>query len=155
MLAAREMDWGRVVAPRTVTIGQYVRNRRRVLGMTQQELADALGWEQTTISHLELGRRKGIPEPWQLNELARVLRVSVFDMLKAVGYRDEEEVATEPEPVQVFTQMAVEVEGADLPEGLRGLMLEQIGLFRRQWEREQELVQQGTDAGRKRRAIGQ
>lgn len=156
MLAVREMEWGRVMSPRRVTLGQYIKNRRRVLGMTQVEMAELLDRDQTYVSHLELGKRKSLPEPHEVNEIARVLRVSVFDLLKAIGFHDEEEIHEEPAAVQVFTQLAAEVESApEINESLRGLMLEQIGLFRRQWEREQEIAHHGTDASRKRRAIGQ
>jgi transcriptional regulator with XRE-family HTH domain len=41
-------------------LGQAVRQRRRVLGVTQRQLENVTGIDQTIISRLETGRLKGI-----------------------------------------------------------------------------------------------
>ena len=68
------------------SFGARIRHRREQLGMTQQELADAMQMRQTAISRLE---HNGVPNPGAdvLKRLARALRCSV-DWL--IGLYDDE-----------------------------------------------------------------
>lgn len=55
-----------------------LRRLRRERGLTQQELADAAGMTQHTVSELELGRQE--PRPSTLKKLARGLGVEVPEL---------------------------------------------------------------------------
>jgi transcriptional regulator with XRE-family HTH domain len=61
-------------------IGRRLRSVRRKKGITQQELASALGTNQGTISNIERGVR-GVTVQ-QLVKLARALRVSTNEILE-------------------------------------------------------------------------
>ncbi|AXK42983.1 helix-turn-helix domain-containing protein [Erythrobacter aureus] len=58
-----------------------IREFRKLRGMTQKELGNALGMTAVNIGHLELERRD--PSLSNLRALARVLGVSVGDLLAA------------------------------------------------------------------------
>src|SRR3954447_21321976 len=49
--------------------------RRRALGLSQQDLADAVGVERSTISRCERGESE--PRPWYRPVLAETLQVSL------------------------------------------------------------------------------
>jgi transcriptional regulator with XRE-family HTH domain len=66
-LRAIRTDWGR-----------RVRQRRQALGLSQAQLARAVGLHQTTISRLELGL-DGSPDEIRL-AIARALRVHPADL---------------------------------------------------------------------------
>ena len=68
-------------------VGNLVKNRRKELGLTQQELADALGYKgRDMVSRIESGQ---VNLPWDvLCKLSDKLRVPVetfFDTYKPVG----------------------------------------------------------------------
>jgi transcriptional regulator with XRE-family HTH domain len=53
-------------------IGQRVRTRRLALGLTQEELGEAIGWHHTAVSRLE-NDRTGTPTGDTLTALADAL----------------------------------------------------------------------------------
>lgn len=55
-------------------IGERVRARRMARGMTQLQLGEAAGLEESAISHVETGRRE--PRARALTRLARALACS-------------------------------------------------------------------------------
>ena len=59
-----------------MSFGERMKHRREQLGLTQQELANAMQMRQTAISRLE---HDGVPNPGAevLRRLARALRCSV------------------------------------------------------------------------------
>ena len=67
-------------------IGERIRNRRRALGWTQEELARRLGVRQNVISRLEAGVVNN-PNVRMIRSLARTLQVTA-DWL--VGMYDDE-----------------------------------------------------------------
>jgi transcriptional regulator with XRE-family HTH domain len=69
-------------------LGRFIRERRHVLGLTQNELATRLGWVQEKISALECGKY-GMPALPALATLAEGLQVRLYDVLAAAGYADE------------------------------------------------------------------
>lgn len=68
------------------TLGAFVRRTREDKGWTLDYMGRLIGRPQTWVSNLEVGRKKNLPEPEELRALARVLDVSVDDMLTAAGY---------------------------------------------------------------------
>lgn len=67
------MEWG--------DFGGRVRQRREQIGISQQELAEALGLDQAKVSLIEHGTRR-VDMVKELPVLARALRCSVGDLLK-------------------------------------------------------------------------
>ncbi len=57
---------------------------RRERGLSQRELARALGFSHSTISYWELG--KGLPEPANVVELERVLELESGTLSRLLGY---------------------------------------------------------------------
>jgi transcriptional regulator with XRE-family HTH domain len=70
-----------------LSLGAFLRQRRRALSLTQTQLAERLGWAQERISLLE-GGKYGMPSLPTLARLATGLGVDMFDILQAVGYAD-------------------------------------------------------------------
>ena len=56
-------------------IGKKIKTLRKTRGMTQFQLADALGVERASISNYETGRR--FPHLQQLEQIAKILGVSL------------------------------------------------------------------------------
>lgn len=54
-------------------------SRRVVAGYTQEGLAEALGVDRTTVSRWERGEH--LPHPWQRPDLARVLGVTLEQLV--------------------------------------------------------------------------
>ncbi|MYQ47247.1 helix-turn-helix domain-containing protein [Streptomyces sp. SID4985] len=52
--------------------------RRRIVGLTQETLAEHLGVDRSTVARWETGRTA--PQPWMRPRLARLLRVSAEDL---------------------------------------------------------------------------
>ena len=95
----------------SMTLGEFMQKRRKELGLTQQELADRLGWTDTgRVSRAEQGHSfRTFPKPDDLRNLARVLETTPESMLAALGYLDEAEVARDRTPDQIFTMLADEL----------------------------------------------
>jgi transcriptional regulator with XRE-family HTH domain len=86
----------------TVTLGQFIRARRRMLGLTQEELAWRMadGMTQSEISRLEIGLVT-LPRAERLQRLAKVLDVSAGELLMHSAWAgDTTEESTENEPHQ-------------------------------------------------------
>jgi len=62
-----------------MTIGDRIRNYRKLSGMTQKQLGDASGTSERTIQQYEQGKRQ--PRIEQLCKIANVLNVSTSDLL--------------------------------------------------------------------------
>jgi transcriptional regulator with XRE-family HTH domain len=65
-------------------LGQFIRDRRRELGLTQTQLGARIGYYQERISSLECGTY-GIPSLHSMHELAAALEVPVGQLLAAAG----------------------------------------------------------------------
>ena len=72
-----------------------MKNRRKELGMTQQDLADKCGLSKTTIYNYEKGRFE--PTIENIEILAKVLRVEKFELLTAepIEFEDSEVIKNE------------------------------------------------------------
>lgn len=62
-----------------MTIGERIRNYRKIAGLTQKQLGDLSGTSETTIKQYELGKRQ--PRIDQLEKIAPVLKVTTPDLL--------------------------------------------------------------------------
>lgn len=73
--------------PNQATLGQFIRQRRVELGMTQEEFATLLGEgkRQSEVSRLERDRI-GLPRRERLERIAEALDVSVGDLLVRSGW---------------------------------------------------------------------
>lgn len=79
-------------------LGQYVRQRRKALGLTQTELGARLGWSQERVSVVERGTY-GLPSLPQLVRLASALQVPISEMLSTLGFGEyTPELADGPTP---------------------------------------------------------
>lgn len=72
-------------------LAELVQARRRMLGLTQAELAERAGVSQTYISNLERGRNQ-LPKVQIRRQLAQALRMSHIDLLIAAGELDRHEL---------------------------------------------------------------
>jgi transcriptional regulator with XRE-family HTH domain len=68
-----------------VGLGNFIRTRRQTLMLTQEQLADRLGWVQERISLLEHGRY-GLPSLPSLALLASAIESALGDVLIAAGF---------------------------------------------------------------------
>ncbi|HEU0089905.1 MAG TPA: helix-turn-helix transcriptional regulator [Pseudonocardiaceae bacterium] len=81
--------------------------RRRTVGFTQEELAEQLGVDSTTVRRWESGETETGPQPWIRPKLARYLQVSVEEL---------EELLYEPgtdSPSEDPQEVGSDVSGAD------------------------------------------
>jgi transcriptional regulator with XRE-family HTH domain len=68
-----------------MTLGQAIRAVRRQVGLSQKELADAAGIDQSYLSMIESDQR-GNPGTRIMARLAQVLQVSMDDLAAQAGY---------------------------------------------------------------------
>lgn len=62
-----------------VRIGSNIKTARKRLGMTQSQMAEALGIENPTVSRIETGAQ--LPSVERLDEIANLLKVSLPTLL--------------------------------------------------------------------------
>lgn len=78
------------------TVGEYIKARREALGLTQEQLGDVIGRDQTFVSQMERNRTDGyLPERGMLRQIAAALRLTMEDLLSAAGYLG---MADDPRP---------------------------------------------------------
>jgi transcriptional regulator with XRE-family HTH domain len=83
-------------------LGSFIRTRRRTLELTQEQLAERLGWVQERISLLEHGKY-GMPSLPSLARLASAVETELGDVLVSVGYHGAREISrpdTDGEPAK-------------------------------------------------------
>lgn len=114
-----------------MTYGEWLRSRRDAVGMTQRELGERIGMDQSYLSKLERGYHASLPDPDQAREIAHILGTTVQDMMTSLGYYDEE-------PAEVgnherFASMMFEAEQLEgVPEHLRRSIKDSIEYVKRQ-----------------------
>lgn len=69
--------------------GREVRSAREAVGLTQKDLAERTGIARQTVTAIENGRPKKPVEPEQVNAFARILGLSVLELVTALGYAVE------------------------------------------------------------------
>lgn len=72
----------------TTGLGRFIKERRRALGMSQQELSWHARWSMSNLCRLEVGHY-GTPTVWTLERLAGVLEVPLCELLRAAGVQFE------------------------------------------------------------------
>jgi signal transduction histidine kinase/transcriptional regulator with XRE-family HTH domain len=80
-------------------LGSTIRDRRLELALTQEQLAERLGWSQERISILERGKY-GLPSLPLLAHLAEALELPLVSLMDAVGFRIDEIPAGDHAPDQ-------------------------------------------------------
>lgn len=68
-----------------MNIGEYIRNRRNELKLSQRDLAIKSNISNAEISRIESGMRKQ-PSPETLKAIAAVLNSNINDLYEAAGY---------------------------------------------------------------------
>ena len=71
-------------------LGDLIKDSRMRQGMDQRELASLIGRDNSFISRLETGRISNTPDARTIHDLHKALRLSKTEMLRALGYLDEE-----------------------------------------------------------------
>jgi two-component system, OmpR family, sensor kinase len=71
--------------PDLEALGQFVRERRQALGLTQTQFAQRVGWVQERVSLIE-NAKYGLPSLPALVHMAQALEVSLAVLLDAAGY---------------------------------------------------------------------
>ena len=71
------------------SFGESMRERRKLLGMSQSKLGDCIGWEQAMISHYEIDARK--PCLGNIIKICRALGCTPNDLID-ITMSDKEEV---------------------------------------------------------------
>jgi transcriptional regulator with XRE-family HTH domain len=79
--------------------------RRKAVGYTQEQLAEQLGVERTTVARWEAGDTA--PQPWQRPNLATALRLSI-DEVTALFADSDDSALPQLAPVQTETESPVE-----------------------------------------------
>ena len=104
-MVSRSMNTDIVVCM-TRTLGDFVREKREGLGLSQTELSARADVPRTTVNRIETGTTQ-LPSPDVRRRLAIALGVSHLDLLIASGEITEEEIAPlgvqgviEPDPVR-------------------------------------------------------
>ena len=75
------------------SIGKFICELRKEIGMTQKEMAEQLGVSDKTVSKWETGR--GIPDTTILNKICDVLHISVVELLSGEKLDDTVKQASE------------------------------------------------------------
>lgn len=122
-------------------IGEFIRARRKTLGMSQQALGDGIGRDQQLISQIERNREPGyLPSIELLRALSRALHCSIEDLLRAAGYLDEtkDPEATEPDNEEIFVTLIDLTDQLRVPGHLKSALREDISWVRRRWEQERQ-----------------
>ena len=70
--------------------GALIRKAREDQGMKAETLAPLVGLGKSTLSNVENGSRKSIPDPELVHRLHRELGIPKRDMLEALGYLDRD-----------------------------------------------------------------
>jgi transcriptional regulator with XRE-family HTH domain len=91
-------------------LAELVQVRRRLLRLTQSELAERAGVTQTYISNLERGRTQ-LPKVQVRRQLAQALRMSHVDLLIAAGELEQHELPGSADSVRpVVVGMAAQLD---------------------------------------------
>jgi transcriptional regulator with XRE-family HTH domain len=100
-------------------LAAYVAQRRRVLGLTQQALADRAGVTRDVVAQIESGKSK-LPVPENRRRLAEALGVRHVDLLVAAGELAPDEIAPLPEShISDFRLQEIITTWPRMPEGLQ------------------------------------
>ena len=103
-------------------IGELVRSLRLRRGMSQFDLADAVGIDNSYLSRIESGERR--PSPKILKKFAEVLHYSYDDLIVTSGILSEEFIRASgsvlEDPVDELRRMIEKIQGRDSDPALTG-----------------------------------
>ena len=69
--------------PKDLTLGQFIANRRKYLGLTQEELGEKIGVSKSAVAKWEIDG--GLPDRDNLVRLSKAIGVSVDDLHKIIN----------------------------------------------------------------------
>ena len=77
----------------TMSLGAFVEQRRRRLGLTQEEVVARMGMGHpaTWISRLERDPNRRLPAPEEIRALAQALETTEAELIRAYGYMQDAE----------------------------------------------------------------
>lgn len=115
-------------------IGQFIQERRKAIGLTQQELADKLGVTNKAVSKWELGR--SLPDVGLFEPLCRELDINVAELLAGRRIEEEErqEVTERLLMESISTKKLVGLQAFLMFNTLIALLMIGVALFPRQLE---------------------
>lgn len=70
-------------------LGLYIANRRKFMGLTQEEMAEKVGVSKSAIAKWETNR--GLPDRDNLKSLSEVINVSVDDLHRLIEKPNQQE----------------------------------------------------------------
>ena len=76
--------------------GQLIADTRKELGLTQAQLAEAIGVTDKAISRWETGR--GFPDVAYLQPLSQVLGISITEIVNGERIQTDTNITTQPAP---------------------------------------------------------
>lgn len=92
-------------------LGEFIKKRRESLGITGRMFSAVLEIDPTTLSRLETGKAKVLPEPKMLRDIAAALSVPMSSLLEAAGYGDQAAHETPPDPlIEEFVMLMNQIE---------------------------------------------
>ena len=122
-----------------MTLGKAIRAVRQQAGLSQKELADAAGIDQSYMSMIESGQRSN-PGTRIMVRLAQALQISIDDLAARAGYLPQH---VEPDPL---TEQAVRL-FRQLPRWRQHDVLAQLQLYLRLTETQPRVIgEEGDDA---------
>ena len=141
-------------SPSTQSLGQFIRQRRQDLGLTQEDLAERIGTtaRQAEVSRLE-NDRISLPRRMRMVAIATALEVSLGELLVRTGWMDEDllgkstEVEGDTLPVDTAWEVLVPTELDDL------LLPELVLLLERISEAEDSVTAAGVTLDTARKAV--
>ncbi len=75
---------------REMSLGRFISNKRTLMRLTQEELAEKVGVSKSAIAKWETDR--GVPDRDNLKKLSEVMRVSVDDLHHIIRLKDTDDV---------------------------------------------------------------
>ena len=69
--------------PKDLTLGQFIANRRKYLGLTQEELGEKIGVSKSAVAKWEIDG--GLPDRDNLMRLSKAIGLSVDDLHKIIN----------------------------------------------------------------------
>lgn len=86
------VGYAKIYGMAATQLGALIRMRRDHLGLTAQEVGDAVGLSRSGIEAIENGRTRN-PSPDVMRGLSDLLGISRVELLVAAGYLDEAEAS--------------------------------------------------------------
>ena len=103
--------------------GALIRERRKLLGFTQKQIAERIGKDASLISQWERGQLgTNFPDPATVAALEDILSCSFEDLADAYGYQFGRERKEVDPDVDLFTSLAEGIEWEKVPEPVKEMI---------------------------------